>query len=239
MSPNYTHSSFNSSIKPVQHKSHSLLTTHSLTSDNQFNQSIKMKYSLTFAAVALIAAVAAQDDTHGIPTCAVQCILDATTSATKCGEKEFSCQCTAENQSLITAAAIGCVSKACEAADQIATLSATKALCANPPADEGTGASSSVATPSSTEAPVEPSSTEASTEPSATEAPTATTETFTAEPTSTGAVPGGAAPTGGNAGNGTGTTPTGPATPTFTGAGAKLSAGLGSVAAFALAALAL
>ncbi|KFY88424.1 hypothetical protein V500_06346 [Pseudogymnoascus sp. VKM F-4518 (FW-2643)] len=214
-----------------------------------------MKYSLTFAAVALIAAVAAQDDTHGIPTCAVQCILDATTSATKCGEKEFSCQCTAENQKLITAAAIGCVSQACEAADQIATLSATKALCANPPADEGTDASSSVAVPSSTEAPVKPSSTEASTEPSATEAPTATTETFTAEPTSTGAVgepetvyvtvcsstqvPGGAAPTGGNAGNGTGTTPTGPATPTFTGAGAKLSAGLGSVAAFALAALAL
>ncbi|KFY77812.1 hypothetical protein V498_09254 [Pseudogymnoascus sp. VKM F-4517 (FW-2822)] len=214
-----------------------------------------MKYSLTFAAVALVAAVAAQDN-HGIPACAVQCILDATTSATTCGEKEFSCQCTADNQKKITAAAIGCVSSACEPADQIKTLDATKALCANPPADEGTGGEES-----SSAAPVEPSSTEAPTEPSATEAPTEPSATETeapAEPTTTdgGAVgepetvyvtvcsstqvPGGAAPTGGNPGNGTGTTPTGPATPSFsTGAGAKLSAGLGSVAAFALAALAL
>jgi hypothetical protein len=215
-----------------------------------------MKYSLTFAAVALIAAVAAQDDTHGIPTCAVQCILDATTSATTCGAKEFSCQCTAANQALITSAAIGCVQSACEAADQLKTLSATKALCANPPADEGTTVSSSEApvtpssteapvTPSSTEAPVVPSSTEAAAEPTTTQAPTdggavGEPETVYVTVCSSTQVPGGAAPTGGNAGNGTGTTPTGPATPSFsTGAGAKLSAGLGSVAAFALAALAL
>ncbi|OBT65971.1 hypothetical protein VE03_03142 [Pseudogymnoascus sp. 23342-1-I1] len=217
-----------------------------------------MKYSLTFAAVALIAAVAAQDDTHGIPACAVQCILDATTSATTCGEKEFSCQCKADNQAAITSAAIGCVTKACEAADQLATLAATKALCENPPADEGTGTESSTeapATPSTTEAAAEPSTTEAAAEPSTTEAAAepSTTEAA-AEPSTTGAVvgepetvyvtvcsstqvPGGAAPTGGSSGNGT--SPTGPATPTFTGAGAKLSAGLGSVAAFALAALAL
>ncbi|KFX86268.1 hypothetical protein V495_08131 [Pseudogymnoascus sp. VKM F-4514 (FW-929)] len=219
-----------------------------------------MKYSLTFAAVALIAAVAAQDDNHGIPACAVQCILDATTSSTSCGEKEFSCQCKPENMAKIQGAAIGCVTSSCtDTADQLATLAATKALCANPPPDEGTGSGSSSSEaptePSSTEAPTEPSSTEAPTEPTATEEPTATTEAPT-EPTDGGAVgepetvyvtvcsstqvPGGAAPTGGNPGNGTGTTPTGPATPSFsTGAGAKLSAGLGSVAAFALAALAL
>ncbi|KFY06465.1 hypothetical protein V492_08032, partial [Pseudogymnoascus sp. VKM F-4246] len=92
-----------------------------------------MKYSMTFAAVALIASVsAAARDTHGIPDCAVQCILDATKSSTSCGETEFSCQCTADNQKKITNAAIGCVSGACEAADQIKTLEATKALCANP-----------------------------------------------------------------------------------------------------------
>ena len=189
------------------------------------------------------------------PTLQVQCILDATTKATTCGEKEFSCQCTAENQAKITSAAIGCVQDACQPADQIATLSATKALCANPPADEGTGASSSEApvtpssteapvTPSSTEAPVAPSSTEAAPEPTTTESPTGGAvgepETVYVTVCSSTQVPGGAAPTGGNPGNGTGTTPTGPATPSFTtGAGAKLSAGLGSVAVFALAALAL
>ncbi|OBT89339.1 hypothetical protein VE02_01449 [Pseudogymnoascus sp. 03VT05] len=223
-----------------------------------------MKYSLTFAGVALIATVAAQGNNHGIPACAVQCILDATSSATTCGQEQFSCQCTAANQSKITSAAIGCVQKACSPADQLATLSATKALCANPPPDQGTGASSSKApvTPSSTEAPVTPSSTEAPVTPSSTESPVTPSSTeASAKPTTTesptgGAVgqpetvyvtvcsstqvPGGAAPTGGNPGNGTGTSPTGPATPSFTtGAGAKLSAGLGSVAAFALAALAL
>ncbi|OBT39680.1 hypothetical protein VE00_09131 [Pseudogymnoascus sp. WSF 3629] len=215
-----------------------------------------MKYSLTFAAVALVAAVAAQDANHGIPTCAVQCILDATTKATTCGEKEFSCQCTADNQAKITSAAIGCVTTSCEAADQLKTLSATKALCANPPADEGTASSSSAApvtpssssaapvTPSSTVAPVVPSSTKAAAEPTTTKASTVggavgEPETVYVTVCSSTQVPGGAAPTGGNAGNGTGTTPTGPATPSFTGAGAKLSAGLGSVAAFALAALAL
>ncbi|KFY17833.1 hypothetical protein V491_04923, partial [Pseudogymnoascus sp. VKM F-3775] len=137
-----------------------------------------MKYSITFAAAALIATVAAVD-THGIPDCAVQCILDATSSATTCGQTEFSCQCTTENQSKITSAAIGCVQDACEAADQIKTLEATKALCANPPADEDTTTSSEAPVePSSTEAPTEPSSTEAPTEPSSTEAP--------AEPSTTG-----------------------------------------------------
>ncbi|OBT52621.1 hypothetical protein VE04_06865 [Pseudogymnoascus sp. 24MN13] len=165
------------------------------------------------------------------PTLQVQCILDATTKATTCGEKEFSCQCTAENQAKITSAAIGCVQDACQPADQPATLSATKALCANPPADEGTGASSSEApvtpssteapvTPSSTEAPVAPSSTEAAPEPTTTESPTGGAvgepETVYVTVCSSTQVPGGAAPTGGNPGNGTGTTPTGPATPSFT-----------------------
>ncbi|OAF63188.2 hypothetical protein VC83_00565 [Pseudogymnoascus destructans] len=219
-----------------------------------------MKYSLTFAAVALIAAATAQD-THGIPTCAVQCILDATSSATSCGQKEFSCQCIAANQAKITSAALGCVTSKCEPADQLKTLSATKALCANPPADEGTVAPSSAApvAPASSAAPATPSSTKAAAVPATPSSTKAAAVPATPSSTKAAAVPattvgvpetvyvtvcsstqvhGGAAPTGGKHGNGT--TPTGPATPSFsTGAGAKLSAGLGSVAAFALAALAL
>jgi hypothetical protein len=68
-----------------------------------------MKY--LYAVAAFVAVASAQ--ANNIPTCARQCLDDATTATTSCGITEYVCQCQPDNQSKIQGAATSCVVAAC------------------------------------------------------------------------------------------------------------------------------
>lgn len=112
-----------------------------------------MKYS--FAAVALAAAVYAQDISQ-IPSCALPCIEDAVTSGTSCSISDYPCIC--ENKDALTSGATSCVIDSCGA-----TVAATEVLpavdnfceevaAAPAPSSSAAAPSTSAAAPSSSAA---------------------------------------------------------------------------------------
>lgn len=119
-----------------------------------------MKYTVALVAMAALARAAA--DISMLPECSLDCIREATKSATKCEVEDYPCVC--ENMEALTAAATTCVIKACGASVALnEVVPATKKFCAEVEAGGGEeppkASSSAVEPPSSSDAP-EPSKSE-------------------------------------------------------------------------------
>ena len=175
----------------------------------------------------------------------LECLQNAITSQSDCSITDVACSCEAANNKAITDAATPCVLGACQGDDLTKTLEVSQAICApgNDAGGEAPVSSSSEEAPASTSTKVEETTVA---EVTSSSTATVTTSADAEETTDVGApstvyvtvcdssstkAPEAPKPTG-NA-----TAPVEP--PTFTGAAGKLGATLGSVAAFALVALAL
>ena len=85
-----------------------------------------MKYA--FAAAALVAVASAQSIAD-IPSCAIGCIEQAVSSATKCSKEDYACIC--KSQDALTAVGVPCVLEKCGAEKAMnEVLPAVKAICA-------------------------------------------------------------------------------------------------------------
>ncbi|KAF2663267.1 hypothetical protein BT63DRAFT_484354 [Microthyrium microscopicum] len=83
---------------------------------------------MKFFAILALASVAFAVDLSSLPTCSLTCFAQGAAVA-GCNLNDVVCQCTTGKNAL-TASVTPCVDKACSAADQAATVSASLSICA-------------------------------------------------------------------------------------------------------------
>jgi hypothetical protein len=218
LSPLFAHHSFygNTTYYPPPNNNH-----------QQQNKTVIMRYSIV--AVALFSGLAfAQSN---LPECAQPCIAEAVPAATDCSLDDQACQCEPANKAAIQAAATSCVIAAC-AEKALEVITAADEACANLPAEGAETSESATPSPTAVET---TTAVETSVVETSVVASTYTTsiDTATVEGSATTMeyIP---VPTGGMSPNATTSAPGGE----FTGAANSVAAGLGSVFAVGLAALA-
>ncbi|KAK3387925.1 hypothetical protein B0H63DRAFT_471179 [Podospora didyma] len=72
-----------------------------------------MKYSLALLAAAAGAMAADTFASYGVPECAIKCLNEGLTGATKCKAEELECFCIADNYRATYTASVNCVLAAC------------------------------------------------------------------------------------------------------------------------------